>query len=69
MPLWLTRKPIILKLKIYKRPYRRSWKAYSTKCDTLESTDIMVKVLKSAKLPDPLLLFNRIDPTFENWRI
>jgi len=30
---------------------------------------MIMKQLKSVKLPNPLLLFNRIDPTFKNWRI
>ena len=31
--------------------------------------DIIIKQLKSVKLPNPPLLLDSIDPTFKNWRI
>ena len=31
--------------------------------------DIIIKQLKSVKLPNPLLLLDGIDLTFKNWRI
>ena len=40
-----------------------------TECDTLGSTDTIMKQSKSVKLPDPQPLSDGIDPTFENWRI